>query len=123
MWNNSTHLHAFIRQRTPAERKTMEQPKSDRRLQSIGIAPGIRIRQLRAARGWTQKELARRIAAYIRENELAIKIPSHSSVSSWEQTKIARVPSVDMLRVLAAIFNVTMDDILCSSGEEDAKNA
>ena len=55
------------------------------------------IRELREARGWTQLDLA---------NQLGI---TPSAVYNWERGK--HEPTATMLRKMARLFGVSMDDI------------
>ena len=59
---------------------------------------GMRIALLRASNGWSQAELARRIGV------------SASAVGMYEQGR--RVPSVDLLILLARLFNVSLDYLI-----------
>jgi putative transcriptional regulator len=66
------------------------------------------IRELRTARGWTQLELANRLSV------------TPSTVYNWER---GRHPlSAAMLRQIARLFEVSMDDIALP-GEESEGNA
>ena len=67
---------------------------------------GIRIALLRASRGWSQAELARRIGV------------SASAVGMYEQGR--REPSLDLLVRLAREFGVTTDYLLM--GEDPHPN-
>ena len=55
------------------------------------------IRQLREERGWSQRELARRVGV--------------SNVAIWYWENGERVPGANQLRAVAATLSVSMDDI------------
>ena len=59
---------------------------------------GSRITQLRAALGWSQVELSKRLGV------------AKQTVSNWENDNIQ--PSIEMLVRLAKLFNVTTDYLL-----------
>ena len=59
---------------------------------------GQRICELRAALGWSQVDLAKRLGV------------AKQTVSNWENENIQ--PSIDMLVRLAKLFNVTTDYLL-----------
>lgn len=59
---------------------------------------GSRISELRAARNWTQVDLAKRLSV------------AKQTVSNWENDNIQ--PSIEMLVRLAKLFNVTTDYLL-----------
>ena len=59
---------------------------------------GQRIGELRAARGWSQVELSKRLKV------------AKQTVSNWENDNIQ--PSIEMLVRMAKIFNVTTDYLL-----------
>lgn len=61
-----------------------------------------KLQLLRKQRGWTQEQLAERI--YV----------SRTAVSKWESGK--GYPSIDSLKALAQVYEVTIDALL--SGEE-----
>ncbi len=61
-----------------------------------------KIQELRRQKGWTQEELA--VALYV----------SRTAVSKWESGR--GYPEIESLKRLAAIFSVTVDDLL--SGDE-----
>lgn len=63
---------------------------------------GQRISELRAALGWSQVELAKRLGV------------AKQTVSNWENENIQ--PSIEMLIRLAKIFNVSTDYLLGLDG-------
>lgn len=67
------------------------------------------IRQLREARGWTQLQLA---------NEVGV---TPSTIYNWESERFE--PRASQLRVLARVFDVSMDsiEIKANPGETEPK--
>ncbi len=59
---------------------------------------GPTIRKLRKAHGWTQVELARKLKA------------SQKVVTTYENNQ--RTPTLENLKKLAAIFNITLDELV-----------
>ena len=64
------------------------------------------IRALRDARGWTQLQLANRLAV------------TPATVSNWERGVFE--PKASQLRALAAAFDVSMDAIAFGAGDTEA---
>src|SRR5690606_24730301 len=58
---------------------------------------GKKLKELRTIEGWTQEEVAKKIGV------------SKQTYSHYENEK--RRPSLDMVRELAAVYNVNIDDI------------
>ncbi len=71
----------------------------------LAVELGIRIRQLRAERNWSQRELARRIGA-----------SSKSVISYYELGE--RFPSYETLIRLSDVFAVTTDYLLRGTNAE-----
>ena len=71
----------------------------------LAVELGNRIRQLRAERGWSQRELARRVG-----------VSSKSVISYYELGE--RFPSYEVLIKLANVFGVTTDYLLQGVGKD-----
>ena len=74
------------------------------------VALGERVRNLREARGWTQRELARRAG-----------IASKSVISYYELGE--RHPTLDNLVLLAKVFGVSTDYLLLGAEVDTASGA
>jgi len=67
------------------------------------------IRELRTARGWSQLELAYRLGV------------TPSTVYTWEKGRAE--PSASMLRKIATVFEVSMDDIAIPGADPEGNAA
>ena len=70
---------------------------------------GEKLKRLRTAQGLTQDELAKEI--YV----------TRTAVSKWEADR--GFPNIDSLRMLAAVFGVSVDELLVSGEAETARRA
>lgn len=73
---------------------------------------GKRLKRLRKRNGWTLKRMAEELLAYDVN-------PAYNTISQWE-SGIAQ-PSADMIVVLASLFGVTTDYLLCAPGADSAQ--
>lgn len=69
---------------------------------------GGKVRQLREEHGWTQVELA---------NQLGV---TGAAIGMWENGR--REPDSEMLRRIAAVFSVTVDDLLGGTPHKSAES-
>jgi len=85
-------------------------------MQEMGKEPtfGERLRQLRQAKGLTQRELAERVATLLREEDR--RGFDFTYLSKIENDRM-RPPSAAAIRQLAAVLNADGDDLLALAGK------